>query len=87
MRNGTMMDGWEMAGGFLLWLLLSVLVVIAVVALVVVLVRAATKGASPPPSAPREEQPREILDARSARGEIDREAYLQARRDLGDPAD
>ena len=83
-----MMDGWGwMAGGFWLWLLLSLLVIIAVVALVVALVRATTKASSPPPSPPREDRPREILDARYARGELDREAYLQARRDLGDPPD
>ncbi len=83
-----MLDGWGwMAGGFWLWLLLSLLVVLAVVALIVALVRATTKGAPPPPSPPGGEHPREILDARYARGEIDRDAYLQARRDLGDPAD
>lgn len=29
--------------------------------------------------------PREILDVRYARGEIDRDEYVRARRDLGDP--
>lgn len=84
-----MMDGWGwMAGGFWLWLILSVVVIAGVVALVVALVRATTpKDSSPPPSAPHEDSPREILDARYARGELDRDAYLQARRDLGDPPD
>ena len=85
MREGPMMDGWWWAPAGLWALLIGLLVLAAVVALVLVLARATTSRPSPPPR--RDETPREILDARYARGEIDRDAYLQARRDLGDPAD
>ena len=80
MRGGPTMDGWWWAPAGLWALVIGLLVLAAVVVLVVVLVRAASSRPSPPPPH-RDETPREILDARYARGEIDRDAYLQARRD------
>ena len=85
MREGPMMDGWWWAPAGLWALGIGLFVLAVVFVLVVGVLRATRSRPSPPPR--RDETPREILDARYARGEIDRDAYLQARRDLDDPSD
>jgi putative membrane protein len=72
-----MMDGWGMGLGFIFWVALFVLIVAGV--LWFVRSQATTSG--------RIEQRSRGLDAlneRYARGEIDREEYLQKKRDLID---
>lgn len=64
--------------GGLIWL---VLVVLAVVAIVWV-VRSTTHGDRPNPHSPRRSQGLDILEERYARGEVDREEYLEKRGDL-----
>ncbi len=73
--------GWDWTMGFhgLTWLLFLVLVVLAVV----LLVRAALRG-NPPAQVAEPGGPLAVavLDARYARGEIDRGEYLECKRDL-----
>lgn len=87
MRDGPMMGHWWGPAGW--WwpaaVVAALLIIAAVVALVVWLARGASQPASP--TSRTDATPRDILDARYARGEIDRDTYLQARRDLGDPPD
>ncbi len=72
--------GWDWAMGFhgLVWLLFLVLVVLAVV----LLVRWAARGAAPEPVGAEGRSTVAVLDARYARGEIDRGAYLERKRGL-----
>jgi putative membrane protein len=72
--------GWDWAMGFhgLVWLLFLALVVFAVV----LLVRAATRGASPALAGADGRAAVAVLDARYARGEIDRDEYLERKGDL-----
>jgi len=74
--------GWDWMMGFhgLTWLLFLVLTVLAVV----LLVRWAARGAAPAAeSAGADGRPAvALLDARYARGEIDRDDYLERKRDL-----
>lgn len=76
--SGMMMGhgwGWMPFGG-LLFLLLLALVIVGLVALVCsVLARGASDRAHPPGL--------DILEERYARGEIQRDEYLQKKRDLG----
>jgi putative membrane protein len=82
--NG-MMGGW---GGLLalVWLALSIAVLIIVLLGAVWLARSLganrgpAGGGTPAPSGPP--SARDVLDVRYARGEISREEYLQARKDL-----
>lgn len=86
MWNG-MMGGW---GGvvMLLWVTFSVVLLVLVVLGVVWLARNLGSGAGQaPPRARSLDEPtsaREVLDLRYARGEIGRDEYFQARRDLED---
>lgn len=75
-----MMFGYGMMGLFgLLGLLLTVLIIVGVVVLVVWAVRRFSNGTNLPAS---RETPREILQARYARGEITREQYQEMLKDL-----
>jgi putative membrane protein len=76
-----MMGGWGGYGGgfgMIIWLI----ILIAIVALVVWLVRsAASPGMHHMP--PRRSSGLDVLEERYARGEINRDEYLQKKRDLG----
>jgi putative membrane protein len=74
------MGGWGWFGPFhmIVWLLLLVLLVAAVVWLA----RSGVRAGTPPPSLPRRSAGLEILEERYARGEIDRDEYLQKKKDL-----
>jgi putative membrane protein len=64
--------------------LLSLLVVAAIIVGIVLIIRALRRdGGRAPTSSPSRDTALEILNARYARGEIDREEYLQRKRDLG----
>lgn len=70
-----MMDGWGMGLGFIFW----VAVLVLTVAALVWFVRSQTTKRG---SAERRSSGRAALDERYARGEIDREEYLQKKRDI-----
>jgi putative membrane protein len=72
-----MMDGWGMGLGFVFWVAFLVLIVAAV--LWFVRSQKSTSG-----GAERRAGGLNVLDERYARGEIDREEYLQKKRDLVD---
>lgn len=91
MREDTMWDGMMGGAGWLwmlLWGLLSTALLVLIVVAVVWLVRSLASGSgrqkrvegTPPGGSARE-----ALDLRYARGELSREQYLQARRDLEGP--
>ena len=81
------MDGGNMWAWLLLWIILGVAVVVAVG---VVVVRALGSGHKPgPPEIPPAESPtvrdaKDALKMRYAKGEIDREEYLQGKVELQD---
>jgi putative membrane protein len=89
MDHGTMQqmmggDGWNMMGGGFMWFwIVMVVLMVVVLALLVAgaiwLARTLTRPSNPPsgPGPARAE-----LDLRYARGELDREEYLQRRADL-----
>lgn len=84
-RGWGMMDGWAGYGAhgpiaMIFWLI----ILIGVVALVVWIVRAvATPTAHQLPPPPRRSTGLDVLDERYSRGEIDRDEYLQKKKDLG----
>lgn len=85
MGDDGMMGEGMMGGATWLWMLLGVLLVAAVIVGIVVIAVVVIRKTSGSPAPPgTDETPRQILDARYARGELTREDYLQARRDLGD---
>lgn len=73
------MDSWGVHGFFGggMWLLWIVLIV------VLVLVVKAMSGPGSTQGGGQARSPREILDERYARGEIDKDEYEQKRKDLG----
>ena len=71
--------GWMMLFGGAFWVILLVLGVVAVVWIV----RASWHGGSHPPSMGRSSTGLDILEERYAKGEIQRDEYLQKKRDLG----
>lgn len=83
---GTHADGGEMMGmgsmmGMPGWLLMVIVPLVLIGALVLAVVwvsRAATRDRD------GDSKPLDELNRRYARGEIDRDSYLQIRRDLGD---
>lgn len=86
MRDG-MMNGWWGVWG-ILWMLIALGVLALLIAGIVWLVHSMTsedRGGPPSPGAGA--SARDIIDMRYARGEIDRDEYVRARRDLGDPAE
>ena len=87
-----MMYGWDGGiGGVFMWLLM-VLFVAAIVVGVVLLVRGSSRGSaggsqamtpgSPGPTPPPSSPALQVLDDRYARGDIDREEFLQRKQDL-----
>jgi putative membrane protein len=94
-RHGPMMEGMSdgMMGGagwlwMLLWALLSIALLVLVTVAVVWLVRSLGAGSGrqqPAEANPPDTSAREALDVRYARGELSRDQYLQARRDLEGP--
>jgi mono/diheme cytochrome c family protein/uncharacterized membrane protein len=85
-RWRDMMGGWP-ASLALLWLTIGVgaLVVLALGVVWFTRRTSASDSDASRGAAASSSSPREILDQRYARGELTREEYLQARRDLGDP--
>jgi putative membrane protein len=83
------MMGWGGPVMGLLMLLVLVAVIVAAVLLVRLLwnVGHAPGHAGPTQGPDRRDEARAILDARYARGEIDRDEYLQRKADLRDAAD
>lgn len=83
---GRMMDDGMMTGQMWLQMLVGLLLLLAVTAIIVVLVAwVARKTARSSTSAQGDgDNPRQVLDARYARGELSREDYLQARQDLSE---
>ncbi|MGM0365928.1 MAG: SHOCT domain-containing protein [Actinomycetota bacterium] len=78
----NMMSGYLWGGniiGMLLGLVFFVLLVIGIIFLIVWLV----KKVGSPDSGSRVDEPLQILKNRYARGEISREEYEQARKDIG----
>ncbi len=71
--------GYGMMGFGLIGILFNLLIVVGVVVLIVWGVRRFTAGNY---SGPRAETPRDILQARYARGEITREQYQETLNDL-----
>jgi putative membrane protein len=72
-----------MSGGWLIWLLILILFLLLIggaVAVVVWFVAQGSRGGSRGPE--RQDQALEILRQRYARGEIDREEFLQMREEL-----
>jgi putative membrane protein len=82
-----MCDGWGVIAllGVLFSIALLLLVILAVVWLARNLGSDGGQRRATPPEASRQGAAREVLDMRYARGEIGREEYLQARRDLEGP--
>jgi putative membrane protein len=77
------MMGWGYGYGFgLFHMIIWVIVLIAIVAGVVWLVRTVAPSGTQQSSA-RRSPGLEVLEERYARGEIQRDAYLQKKRDLG----
>lgn len=80
MMGGGMMGygGWGLFGG-IIGLVFNLLILVGIVLLVVWAVKRFTGNNSSPTS----QSPREILQARYARGELTREQYQQMLSDLG----
>ncbi len=87
-----MMNGWDGGtGGIFMWLF-GLLFVAAVVVGIVLLVRSGSHGSAggshpmtpgaPAPTLPSASSALQVLEDRYARGEIDREEFLQRRQDL-----
>ena len=71
---------WWRPSGMIIWLLLLVGILVAIVWLV----RSISGGRGPDPFPPRRPAGLDILEERYARGEIDRDEYLQKKRDLSE---
>lgn len=78
MMNGYGHPWFGMAFGMGLWWILILVLVVLAVAFVLRRLPNSGQGGNAPQSA------RDVLDARYARGEIDREEYAQKKRDLGE---
>jgi putative membrane protein len=70
---GWMMNGWGMGFGFILWLLILATIIAGVVWFL---------RSQPLAGSPRRSTSLEVLEERYARGEINREEYLQKKRDI-----
>jgi putative membrane protein len=79
-------DAWSMHGGdvgFGWWMVMTLGMIAfwgAIIALVVWMLRGGAAASRPPPSAPEESSPREILDRRLADGSLSVEDYERRRR-------
>ena len=84
MMGGGMMNGFGGMGlfGGLIGLIFNVAIIIGIVILVVWAVRRFTSGTANWNQTPGGQTPREILQARYARGEITRDQYQQILQDL-----
>jgi putative membrane protein len=79
--------GWGMMGGYggygygfgIFHMIIWIVILIAIVALVVWLMRSATGPGMPP----RRSTGLDVLEERYARGEINRDEYLQKKKDIG----
>ena len=81
--GGDMMGGGMMGGGFKwLWAIFWVVVLALLVAGAIWLARSLTRPSNPPGGPAGPGPARAELDLRYARGELDREEYLQRRADL-----
>jgi putative membrane protein len=78
-NSGMMGWGYGGSGGF--GMIIWVIILIAIVAGVVWLVRGGAASGMQPPA--RRSAGLEVLEERYARGEINRDEYLQKKRDLG----
>lgn len=78
---GMMGWGWTPWNGVLSLLLLILLILL--VGAAILLFRAAVRSKSHPSADPGRATPLEVLQERYARGEIDREEYLQKKSDVG----
>ncbi len=78
MHDWGMGSGMGWGGGMVLGPLLTIGLVILLVVLIVPFVRSIGGGGT----GPRTASARDILDARYAKGEIDREEYLRLRNDI-----
>ena len=77
------MMGFGMMGGFgLIGLIISIAIIVGIVVLVVWAVKRFTSGTSNVNQPAGSQSPREILQARYARGEITRDQYQQMLSDL-----
>lgn len=86
MHDGWMNGAWGVWG--LVWSLVGLTVLVLFVLGLVWLVRSlAAQDRERGSQTPSAGSPREALDIRYARGDIDRDEYIRARRDLGDPVD
>lgn len=78
------MMGFGMMGGFgLIGVLFSLVILVGIVVLVVWAVRRLSTGSTNGNPDSSKQSPREIVQARYARGEITREQYQQMVNDLG----
>jgi len=78
---GLMMGGMGFAG--IVWLIVCLAILVLIIVAVVWLVGRLWDGSATPPG--RVSAALEELDRRYAKGEMDRDTYLQMRRDLGGP--
>ena len=87
MGGGGMMNGFGFGGGNLLGgligLIFNLAIIIGIVILVVWAVKRFTGGAVNGNQTSGSQSPREILQARYARGEINRDQFQQMLQDLG----
>lgn len=81
MMGGGGMMGYGSFG--LIGLLFNLVIIVGIVVLVVWAVKRFTNGTNSWNQSPGNQSPREILQARYARGEITREQYQQMLSDLG----
>jgi putative membrane protein len=78
-----MMGGWGGYGWFgFLHMIVWLVILAAVVVGIVWLARGAIPRSDTPPGLPRRSSGLDVLEERYARGEINREEYLQKRRDI-----
>lgn len=82
MGGGGMMNGFGFGGMGLIGLIFNLAIVIGIVILIVWAVRRFTSGATNWNQPSGNQSPREILQARYARGEITRDQYQQMLNDL-----
>jgi putative membrane protein len=87
MMGGGMMHGYGFGGmglfGGWIGLIFNLAILIGIVLLVVWAVKRFTNGSTSGNQLPGNQSPREILQARYARGEITRDQYQQILQDLG----
>ena len=77
------MGGWGGAGLGSIFMIFWLLVIVALIAGVVWFVRSASHHNSGPLRGPPRSSSLDILEERYARGEINRDEYLEKRRDMG----